>query len=623
MTDRSLSADLTTFLANLSSEPGVYRMLDSKATVLYVGKAANLKKRVTSYFNKQNTGVKTRSLVSQIVSIEVSITRSETEALLLESSLIKSLRPKYNVLMRDDKTYPFIHISSSNAFPRLEMIRSKKKPQKGAFFGPYPSVAAVRDTLGIIQKVFKIRNCSDSYFNGRSRPCLQYQIKRCSAPCTNYISGLEYQQSVADATRFLQGKSQQILDELAHRMDDAVARLAYEEAATLRDQIKNLRLVQEQQGVVQLSGDADIIVIDASPGFACVQCVTVRDGEVLTSQSFFPTVPKQGLVDEDDEIESLWQQVFVTFVAYYYVEMPERIPALILIDHAIADLKPLQLMLSDLRGKSCQIQTKPRGAKARWLDFARNNLRMSIAGHMTSSTLMKTRYQALCELIHLPHPIKRMECFDISHTQGTETVASCVVFDANGPYKRDYRRFNINGITPGDDYAAMEQAITRRFKRLIETSNLPDVLIIDGGKGQITIARRVFAALQIEGVKLLGVAKGPSRKAGWERLILADESREITLPEDSPALHLLQQIRDEAHRFAITSHRKKRQKLSMDSSLESIEGIGAKRRQALMRRFGGIRELAKAPIDEIAKVRGISHDLAIRIYQHFHPQAQS
>ena len=623
MTDRSLSKELTTFLANLSSEPGVYRMLDSSATVLYVGKAANLKKRVTSYFNKQNSGIKTRSLVSQIVSIEVSITRSETEALLLESSLIKSLRPKYNVLMRDDKSYPFIHISSSNTFPRLEMIRSKKKPQKGGFFGPYPSVTALRDTLGIIQKVFKIRNCSDSYFNSRSRPCLQYQIKRCSAPCTDYISAADYQKSVADATQFLQGKSQQILDELALRMDNAVMRLAFEEAAALRDQIKNLRLVQEQQGMVQLSGDADVIVIDARPGFACVQCVTVRNGEVLASQSFFPTVPKKGLVDEDDDVESLWQQVFATFVAYFYVEMPERIPPLILTDHPIVDLKLLQDMLSDLRGKSCQIQTRPRGAKARWLDFAHNNLRMTIAGHVTSSTLMKTRYQALCELMHLPSPIKRMECFDISHTQGIETVASCVVFDANGPCKRDYRHFNISGITPGDDYAAMEQAITRRFKRLLETSNLPDVLIIDGGKGQITMAQRVFAALQIEGVKLLGIAKGPSRKAGWERLILADESREITLADDSPALHLLQQIRDEAHRFAITTHRKKRHKKSMDSTLESIEGIGAKRRQALLRRFGGIRELAKAPIDEIEKVHGISHDLAIRIYQYFHPHTQN
>lgn len=614
------SSTLSTFLSNLTSEPGVYRMLDEKGTVLYVGKASNLKKRVSSYFNKHNTGAKTRSLVSQIVAIDVSITRSETEALLLESSLIKSLRPKYNVLMRDDKSYPFIHVSHSNAFPRLEMVRFKKKPQNGAYFGPYPSVTAVRETLGIIQKVFKIRNCSDSFFSSRSRPCLQYQIKRCTAPCTAYISAHDYQQSVDDAIRFLQGKSQQILDELAHRMEDSVTHMAFEEAAQLRDQIKHLRLVQEQQGVVQLRGDADVIAIEARPGFACVQCVTVRDGEVMASQSFFPSVPKQGL-EQDDVLESLWQQVFEAFIAYYYLDVPERIPALILTDRAVEDVQVVQTMLSELRGKTCQIKTRPRGVKARWLDFALNNLRMAIAERMTSAALMKMRYESLRELIHMPVPIMRMECFDISHTQGNETVASCVVFDANGPCKREYRRFNINGITPGDDYAAMEQAITRRFKRLAEEQRLPDVLIVDGGKGQITVARRVIAGLGIAGVKLLGIAKGPDRKAGWERLILADEAQEITLPSDAPALHLLQQIRDEAHRFAITTHRKKRQKASLDSSLESIEGVGAKRRQALLRRFGGLRELSKAPVEEIAKVRGISYSLAERIYNYFHSKS--
>ena len=616
MNDRELSVDLSTFLANLTSSPGVYRMLDVDGNVLYVGKASNLKKRVNSYFNKHNTGVKTRSLVSQIVSIDVSITRSETEALLLESSLIKSLRPKYNVLMRDDKSYPYIHISHSNPFPRLALIRAKKKPQEGDFFGPFPSTTAVRATLNIIQKVFRIRNCSDSYFSGRSRPCLQYQLKRCSAPCTGYISASEYQQSVADVTRFLQGKSQQILDELVVRMDDAVACLDFEEAARLRDQIKNLRLVQEQQGVVHLCGDADVIVIDARPGFACIQCVSVRDGEVLASMSFFPSVPKQGLVDD---AESLWQQVFEAFIAYYYLDTPARIPALIITDHVVDEKSGLQIMLSDLRGKVCKIQTKPRGVKARWLDFAINNLRLSMSEHMSSAALIKTRYEALSSLIQLPGPIMRMECFDISHTQGDQTVASCVVFDAAGPNKRQYRRFNITGITPGDDYAAMEQAITRRFKRLMDEKRLPDVLIVDGGKGQVSVARRTFEALGVKGVTLLGIAKGPSRKAGWERLILADGAHEITLAADSPALHLLQHIRDEAHRFAITTHRAKRQKKSMDSSLDAIPGIGAKRRRALLSRFGGLRELVNAPIAEIEKVQGISQALAIRIYQHFHP----
>lgn len=617
MNDQDFSPDLTKFLTNLSSEPGVYRMLDAGGQVLYVGKASNLKKRVSSYFTKNNVGAKTRSLVRQIISIEVSITRSETEALLLESSLIKSLRPKYNVLMRDDKTYPFIAVSRPNSFPRLEMIRSKKKPQKGEFFGPYPSVAAVRETLSTIQKVFKIRNCSDTYFSSRSRPCLQYQIKRCSAPCTAYISAEDYQRSVADAIKFLQGKSQQILDELAIRMDAAVGRLAFEEAALLRDQIKNLRLVQEQQGVVQLRGDADVIAIDARPGFACIQCVTVRSGQVLASQSFFPSVPKRALIDEDEET-SLWQQVFEAFIAYFYVDMPERIPALIITEQAITDKQAVQEMLSNLRGKACVLKAKPRGIKARWLDFARNNLRVAIDSHVSSTTLMRTRYEALAELIYPETPIQRMECFDISHTQGEETVASCVVFDAHGPARKEYRRFNISDITPGDDYAALEQAITRRFKRLTADGTLPDVLIIDGGKGQVTVAKRVLSALNVQGVKLLGIAKGPDRKAGWERLIIADESLEITLPTDSPALHLLQHIRDEAHRFAITTHRKKRQKVSLESSLETIDGIGAKRRQALLRRFGGLRELAKASVEEIAKVRGISQELAVRIYEHFH-----
>lgn len=618
MNDKKNPFDLNGFLKNMTSEPGVYRMFDSEDQVLYVGKATHLKKRVSSYFNKQTTSIKTKSLVNQIVRIEVTVTRSETEALLLESSLIKSLRPKYNVLMRDDKSYPFIHVSRSNAYPRLELIRSKKKSLKGDYFGPYTSPGAVRETLNVIQKVFKIRNCTDHFFNGRSRPCLQYQIKRCSAPCTSYISKEEYQLAVADAVRFLQGKSQQILDELTHRMEKAVTDLAFEEAAMLRDQIKQLRLVQEQQGVVHMRGDADIVVIDAQPGFACVQWVRVREGQVLASQSFFPAVPKQGFEHDGDETQNLWQQVFQAFISYYYFDEPSRIPGVIITDHEVGDQDVLQEMLSELRGKSCKIQIKPRGMKARWLDFAINNLQQATAEHQTSVQWMQERLQALATLIHASKPILRMECFDISHTQGDETVASCVVFDAKGPCKRAYRRFNIRGITPGDDYAAMEQALTRRFKRLILEKHWPDILIIDGGKGQVAVAERVFTALNIQGIKIVGVAKGPSRKAGLEHLVFANDEKDVTLPPDSPALHVLQHIRDEAHRFAIKAHRQRRQKKSLDSSLESLEGIGNKRRQALLSRFGGIRELAKAPVDEIAKVRGISQALAERIYQHFH-----
>lgn len=618
MNTKQPGAELALFLTKLPGDPGVYRMLDQDGTVLYVGKASNLKKRVSSYFTKQNTGAKTRSLVSQIVSIEISVTRSETEALLLESNLIKALRPKYNVLLRDDKSYPYIHISNHPEFPRIESYRSKKKPLSGNFFGPYPSVAAIKDTILTIQKVFKIRNCRDSYFNARTRPCLQYQIKRCTAPCVDYITPEQYHQSVEDAMRFLQGKCQLILDELAQLMDKAVTELHFEEAAILRDQIKNLRLVQEQQSVVQLRGDADVIAIEARPGFACIQCVTIRDGQVLASHNFFPSVPQRRFEDETEDYESAWQQTFEAFISFYYLDNPERIPALILTHHKLDDHEALEDALSLKRDKSCKIQVNPRGVKSRWMDFAENNLRISIIEYVSKHSTVRSRYRALEELLSLPAGIKRMECFDISHTQGEATIASCVVFDEEGPASSEYRRFNIEGITPGDDYAAMQQAITRRFKRLIEAQSLPDVLIIDGGKGQVGVARNVLAALNVTDVVLLGVAKGPSRKAGWEKLILVNEEREFTLPEDSPALHLLQHIRDEAHRFAITAHRKKRQKTRTESTLESIEGVGAKRRQALLHRFGGMRELSKASLEEIAKVQGISASLAQKIYHYFH-----
>jgi excinuclease ABC subunit C len=607
------------YVAKLTSGPGIYRMLAQDGTVLYVGKASNLKKRVSSYFSISNQGIKTKSLVSQIHSIEVSVTRSETEALLLESSLIKSLRPKYNVLMRDDKSYPYIYVTSQHEFPRMEVKRTKKKPQKGVFFGPYPSVLAVRETLNTIQKIFKIRNCSDTYFNGRSRPCLQYQIKRCSAPCTKLISQKEYQQDVTDAVKFLQGRSLDIIQALEKRMQVAVEQLEFEHAAVLRDQIKYLRLIQEQQGMVQQRGDADVIVIEARPGFACIQCVTIREGEVLASQALFPSVPQVSLQDNDDTFENIWQQVFLAFVQYFYIDNPERIPGTLILNHNPGDKEALETVLSKLRGKSCKIVTHPRGVKARWVDFATHNLNMAIAEREASKETTRHRYQSLEDFLSRKQPITRMECFDISHTQGQATVASCVVFDENGPNKSAYRRFNIHDITPGDDYAAMEQALTRRFKRAKADQQFPDVLIIDGGKGQVGVAQNVLESLAILNIQIVGVAKGPTRKAGWEQLILAETKKEISLPPDSPALHLLQHIRDEAHRFAITFHRKKRGRASLESSLESIPGIGSKRRKALLIRFGGLKELTKAPVDEIAKVEGISLNVAKKVYDHFHP----
>lgn len=612
MNKQQHSADLALFLTKLPPDPGIYRMLDEQGVVLYVGKAANLKKRVTSYFSKQNTGAKTRALVQQIHSIEVTVTRSETEALLLESNLIKSLKPKYNVLMRDDKSYPYIHISK-HAFPRIESYRTKKKPATGEFFGPYPSTTAVRETLLTIQKLFKIRNCRDSYFNARSRPCLQYQIQRCTAPCVNYISEADYKKSIEDAIRFLQGKCQLILDDLALRMEDAVARLQFEEAALLRDQIKSLRLIGEQQAMTQVGGDADIIAIEAHPGFACIQCVTIREGQVLASRQFYPSVPKTGLFDESDG--ELWQSTFEAFIGFYYLDNPERIPPIIYTHQPPGERDALVTALTEKRGKSCKIQVNPRGAKARWMDFALNNLQKSIAEYRNKQTTIQNRFRALENVLSLSKPVQRMECFDISHTQGEATIASCVVFNEQGASTTDYRRFNIEGITPGDDYAAMKQAITRRFTRLKELQSLPDLLIIDGGKGQVGIADKVLAELGIHDVLILGVAKGPSRKAGWEKLILVKQGKEFILPEDSEALHLLQHIRDEAHRFAITAHRKKRQKARVDSVLEQIEGVGPKRRQALLHRFGGLRELAMAPLEELIKVPGINEALARKIYE--------
>ena len=427
------------------------------------------------------------------------------------------------------------------------------------------------------------------------------------------IAEEDYQQAVKDAISFLQGKSQQVLQAFEARMRLAVDALAFEEAAMLRDQIKQLRYVQEQQAVVSLRGDVDVFVLDVRPGFACVQCVTVRTGQVLDSACFFPTVPK-----DDLGIDVLWEQVFEAFMINYYQNAPTRIPAEIVTDHPLLAQRALEGLLSTWRGSPCRIYTRSRGVKTRWLDFAKNNLSLSSEAHHVSATLMQQRYAALDELLHMEKPIEQMVCFDISHTQGAYPVASCVVFDAAGPCKNAYRRFNITGITPGDDYAAIELAVRRYFKRLKSPDDWPHLVVIDGGKGQVSSARKALDAQGVHGVKLLGISKGPARKAGFERLLLADESREISLPPDALALHLLQHIRDESHRFAITAHRKRRQHAGLDSSLMSIPGVGAQRRHLLLQRFGGNRELAHASIEEISKVHGISYALAIKIYEHFH-----
>ncbi len=611
----TLTTNIKKCLTALPESPGVYQMICADTT-LYVGKARNLKKRVSSYFNKQLISTKIQSLVSQIQAIEIHVTQTETEALLLESNLIKSLRPKYNVLMRDDKSYPYLFINTHHSFPRLELYRGKKKPKQGLSFGPYPSVAAVKETLHLMQKVFLIRNCRDGYFAHRSRPCLQYQIKRCTAPCVGYVSQTEYQQAVSEAIMFLQGKSQLIIERLLVEMNDAVAQLHFEQAALKRDKIKSLRMIQERQSISYTHGEADVIAFEARQDFACVQCISIRDGQVVASQRFFPVLPKTWLSDAYDIKHASWaQQVLEAFITYHYGQMPDTIPDLLIIDKRIHNAAALQTLLTSLRGRKCRVQTYVQGAKKRWVEFAQNNLQLAIKEYYAREEKLTEQYQALSKLLHITAPIKRMECFDISHTQGHLTVASCVVFDQKGPNKSLYRQFNITGITPGDDYAAMNQALTRRYQRLLAEDNLPDLLIIDGGKGQISAAMQVLTHLNIIDLPVLGIAKGPQRKAGLERLIY--QGQEFALAADSAVLHLLQHIRDEAHRFAITRHRQKRQKAATQSSLEDIEGVGAVRRRALLQRFGGIKALAQAPLEEIMKVRGIHQELAARIYQYF------
>lgn len=603
-----LKPKLSSFLRTLPNEPGVYRMRDASGVVIYVGKAVNLKKRVSSYFQKQHPSPKTSRLVAQIETIDITVTRSEKEALLLESSLIKALRPKYNVLMRDDKSYPYLRMSSDHPFPSLKMFRCKEKPTSKAYFGPYPNIQAVKETLQLIQKVFKLRNCTDVDFSTRTRPCLQYQLKRCSAPCTGLITEEAYRQSVKDAAAFLQGRSQEMLITLQTRMNAAAQAMHYEEAAGLRDQIQQLRLVQEQQAIYAHEGCLDVIVMRTEP--PCIQWVSIRKGQMVDSEVFFPQVPETELFD------TLPESLFKAFLMHFYSESPTRIPELILTDVPLSEQQVFEDILSEWRGKRCRIQTKVRGAKARWLDFSRHNLEKSVSARQVSQALLQKRYEALQRVLGRKAPIQRLVCFDVSHTQGHQTVASCVVFDASGPLKKAYRRFNLSLATPGDDYAAMLEVISRYFAGLPE-HDWPDVILIDGGQGQVAQAKKALTTCEIRDYALVGIVKGPDRKASQDHLWFEDQT--LALPQHHPALHLLQHLRDEAHRFAIRAHRQKRAQASLSSSLTSIPGVGAKRRHALLQYFGGIQSLAKAPIEEIAKVSGISEKLAKQIYQHFHP----
>lgn len=604
----SQSFDSAAFLKTLSSHPGVYRMHDAGGKLLYVGKAKNLKKRVSSYFRKNLDAIKTRALVEKIARIEVTVTSSETEALLLEQTLIKENRPPYNIVLRDDKSYPYIYLSDQE-YPRLAYHRGAKK-KKGQYFGPYPSAGAVRETMNLLEKIFKVRQCEDSFFSNRSRPCLQYQIERCTAPCVDYISPEDYAENVRHTALFLKGKTSAISDELAEKMEAAAGNLQFELAAQYRDQITAIRRVQEQQLMEAEGGDVDVFGIAIQAGTACIQLLFVRGGRVIGFQRYF-----QKCKLEDDP-----EQILDEFIPQYYLGNRVRdLPKEVILPLEIESVSALQQAIQDSQGRKLVFSTRVRGHRAGWVQMANNNAEQNLAGHLAARENIYQRFESLQKLLKLDDMPQRMECFDISHTQGEGTVASCVVFDQNGPLKSDYRRFNIEGVTGGDDYAAMKQALHRRYTRLKKgEGKLPDILLIDGGKGQLTQAREVLEDLQVLGVTLVGVAKGVTRKAGLETLILDDAHEEIQPKSDSPGLHLIQHIRDEAHRFAITAHRQRRSKARNTSPLEDIPGVGPKRRRQLLNHFGGWQEVARASVSDLAKVKGISQKVAEDIYTALH-----
>lgn len=597
--------DSKAFLKTLTALPGVYRMLDERGQVLYIGKARNLKQRVSSYFRGNHPSIKTRSLVTRIHAIEVTVTHTEVEALILESTLIKALRPRYNILLRDDKGYPYIYASSGD-FPRLSLHRGIKRAP-GRYFGPYPNARAVRDTLDLLQKVFRLRSCEDPFFRSRTRPCLQYQIKRCTAPCVGLVDQANYQRQLKDAELFLEGRSGQVIDDLAQRMEALSAELRFEEAALCRDQIVELRQIQQRQHVEGESGDLDVVACTTQEGAACVQVFVFRQGRLLGNRAFFPALPENEAVGV----------ILSAFLAQYYLD--KAMPAEILLSHEPAEMALLTQALQERAGRRVALTLHPRGQRAHWLEMAQHNAEQALAAHCASRTGMRRRLEALREALGIDHDLARLECFDISHTRGEATVAACVVFDTEGARKSDYRRYNIEGIAPGDDYAAMRQALTRRYARLREENGpLPDILFVDGGKGQLTQAREMLEELLVTGVVAIGIAKGPERKPGLETLYLLEGNRPVYLPTDSAALHLVQQIRDEAHRFAITGHRQRRARTRTISALDSIVGIGPRRRQALLRQFGGLKQLAQAGVEDLSQVDGISIELARRIYDAFH-----
>ena len=592
-------------LKNLPNLPGVYRMKNVSDEVIYVGKAKDLKKRVSSYFNKNIPSARTRMMVAQIVDIETTVTHTEAEALLLENNLIKSFMPRYNVLFRDDKTYPYITLTGDE-YPRLAFHRGTQR-KGNTYFGPFPNSIAVRESIQLLQKVFMLRTCENTVFSNRTRPCLQYQIERCTAPCVGLISEEDYRRDVSHATMFLQGKEQQVLDELGEKMMTAAEAEAYELAAVYRDRMQSLRQVQAKQFVSDFAvNDADVIACVSHEGQHCVNVVMIRGGRHLGDKSFFPKNADGG------ELEDTMR----AFLEQYYVS--QKVPPLMIVGVAI-ETEALEEVFSEQAGRKVRINTNPVGDKRVWMKMAETNAELALQQRSAQHSNQQARLLALREALDLGDSVERIECFDISHTMGEATVASCVVFDKGAMQNSEYRRYNITGITPGDDYAAMRDALTRRYKKVAAgEGKRPDLVFIDGGKGQLGVAVDVMQEVGLADILLVGIAKGEERRPGLEQMFFPDRDAPVGLKKDHIGLHLLQQIRDEAHRFAITGHRARRGKARMHSSLEDIDGIGSKRRKALLVRFGGLNGVKNASVDELSQVEGISQMLAEKIYQELH-----
>jgi excinuclease ABC subunit C len=598
--------DLQSFLASLPTRPGVYRMLGKEGEILYVGKARHLRNRVSSYFHGRSHADRTQALLAQVASIEITVTASETEALLLEFNLIKQHRPRYNVLLKDDKSFPFIHVSG-HEFPRIAFYRGARR-LPGRFFGPYPNTVATRETLLLLQKLFRLRPCEDTFFANRSRPCLQYQISRCTGPCVGLISREQYAQDVADAIKLLDGRNTEVIEDLGRRMDAAAATLAYEEAARLRDQISMLKQIQATQVITRMAGqDIDAVGIAEQGGEFCVAVVFVRGGRNLGSSNYFP---KGGLGGE--------REVLSAFLAQFY--LAREAPSEVLVQRAVEDGDVLELALHEKAGHPVRIRSGVRGMRARWLEMAMNNARLGLRMRASSKASTADQLEAVGVELALGKTPQRLECFDVSHSMGESPVASCVVLGPDGPLKSDYRRFNLRGITPGDDYAGIEQAVERRFARILKgEAPMPDLLLIDGGPGQLNAALAALTRLGVADLAVIGVAKGSDRRAGQERIFFPGHEAPLILAPDSPALRVIQRIRDEAHRFAITGHRQSRDKTRRESWLEEIPGLGPKRRRELLKAFGGLQGVRQASVEDLAKVHGISRQLAAEIYERMNP----